>query len=341
MNENFIFALGYYDEVKSNVFIDLRDTPAGLEYNADYSATYTDRSLIDYGCLITYSEPILGNPAADGYILSSTAAGVRSWVASATVPVDDILDWSTDKYTPYSTQGAGHFDNSSTNPTHTNRLNYDGNLYAQALKATLASTSTSNYAVSGSAYATGSYGVYGNGAAYGIYGTLNGLAVLETSYCIAAVATNNNGLKIDCTHGGYVGTISDKKLLYIHDGSVTSGAYNHDSTMISILDNRSGSGGFTLSGSIFKATIGSTVRIDMNPRVAATGGTSYILDTDNALTTSNILSLKNQGTEKAFVNSDGEVELTTVSKGIILKSADGTRYRLTVANGGTLTITAA
>lgn len=32
-----------------------------------------------------YSEPILGNPATDGYILSSTAAGVRSWVADAGV----------------------------------------------------------------------------------------------------------------------------------------------------------------------------------------------------------------------------------------------------------------
>lgn len=36
-----------------------------------------------------------------------------------------------------------------------------------------------------------------------------------------------------------------------------------------------------------------------------------------------------------------EIELTTASDGIILKSPDGTRYRVTVANGGTLSVAAA
>lgn len=36
-----------------------------------------------------------------------------------------------------------------------------------------------------------------------------------------------------------------------------------------------------------------------------------------------------------------DVEITDTTKGIILKSPDGTRYRVTVANGGTLTVTAA
>ena len=31
----------------------------------------------------TGAEPALGNPAANGYVLSSTTAGVRSWVAQA------------------------------------------------------------------------------------------------------------------------------------------------------------------------------------------------------------------------------------------------------------------
>lgn len=37
----------------------------------------------------------------------------------------------------------------------------------------------------------------------------------------------------------------------------------------------------------------------------------------------------------------GDAEITDTTKGVILKSPDGTRYRITVANGGTLTITAA
>lgn len=46
------------------------------------------------------------------------------------------------------------------------------------------------------------------------------------------------------------------------------------------------------------------------------------------------------GTALASISKDGELEETTAGKGIILKSPDGTRYRITVANGGTLTTTA-
>ena len=45
--------------------------------------------------------------------------------------------------------------------------------------------------------------------------------------------------------------------------------------------------------------------------------------------------------EKAFIAKNGTVELTGAGVGIVLRSPDGTRWRLTVANGGTLSITAA
>ena len=38
--------------------------------------------------------------------------------------------------------------------------------------------------------------------------------------------------------------------------------------------------------------------------------------------------------------SIGDVEVSTIAKGLILKSPDGTRYRVTVANGGTLSVAA-
>ena len=38
--------------------------------------------------------------------------------------------------------------------------------------------------------------------------------------------------------------------------------------------------------------------------------------------------------------SSGDVEVDTIAKGVILKSPDGTRYRVTVANGGTLSVAA-
>lgn len=44
---------------------------------------------------------------------------------------------------------------------------------------------------------------------------------------------------------------------------------------------------------------------------------------------------------KLEVIKDGTVELKVTGAGIVMQSPDGTRYRLTVANGGTLTIAAA
>jgi hypothetical protein len=45
-------------------------------------------------------------------------------------------------------------------------------------------------------------------------------------------------------------------------------------------------------------------------------------------------------TEKAKITSSGDMELVTDDKGLILSSANGTRYRITVANDGTVTSTA-
>ena len=48
----------------------------------------------------------------------------------------------------------------------------------------------------------------------------------------------------------------------------------------------------------------------------------------------------NPPTSKVQVYGNGDVELLTTSAGIIMKSPDGTRYKVTVSNGGTLTVTA-
>jgi hypothetical protein len=45
-------------------------------------------------------------------------------------------------------------------------------------------------------------------------------------------------------------------------------------------------------------------------------------------------------TEKAKITSGGDMELVTNGKGLILSSGNGTRYRITVANDGTVTSTA-
>lgn len=93
----------------------------------------------------------------------------------------------------------------------------------------------------------------------------------------------------------------------------------------------------------------STARITVNEATgslyqgeSAAGGVGHSFDNTTAHTGSGkVAQFKSGGNEKAFLNLDGELELTTNSKGIILKSADGTRYRLTIADGGTVSIAAA
>jgi hypothetical protein len=67
-------------------------------------------------------------------------------------------------------------------------------------------------------------------------------------------------------------------------------------------------------------------------------GTSNI--SFNTSTTLNSGSELQSYSEKMRINGDGDIEIFTPGKGIILKSPDGTRYKLTIANGGTVSITA-
>lgn len=59
----------------------------GVVYAADYSTAGVadDRWIPDYGAVKSYAEASLGNPSVTGYVLSSTTAGVRSWVNKANV----------------------------------------------------------------------------------------------------------------------------------------------------------------------------------------------------------------------------------------------------------------
>jgi hypothetical protein len=82
-----------------------------------------------------FSSAITGTPSSTTYL-----RGDGSWqtISSGVTPTDNILHWdgTNSWYVPYTTQAAGKFDSSSTNPLHSNRLNYDGNLYTNKLYLT-------------------------------------------------------------------------------------------------------------------------------------------------------------------------------------------------------------
>lgn len=103
------------------------------------------------------------------------------------------------------------------------------------------------------------------------------------------------------------------------------------------------------SGNIYD--IGSTVRLSVNNGAAnsytaevanSATNSAHIFNNNVALTgTTRLASLQNNSVEKAFVDDDGQYENVIAGMGIILASPDGTRYRLTIANGGTVNVAAA
>jgi len=63
-------------------------------------------------------EPSLGDPSVNGYVLSSTTAGVRSWVVQPTVP--STWPWSSITGTPTTLSGYGITDGVSTSGSYSN-----------------------------------------------------------------------------------------------------------------------------------------------------------------------------------------------------------------------------
>ncbi|MDD5649213.1 MAG: hypothetical protein PHF86_02165 [Candidatus Nanoarchaeia archaeon] len=287
---DFSFGNGYGNlSFTTSLFIsDANATPVGLQYGADYSATFVDRSLVDKGYVIAYAEPSLGNPSIGGYILSSTSDGVRSWIPSSggVTPVSAILDWSTNKYIPYPTKtetgGNCYFYSSGAAgfPDYAGILFLNGVFIPNSI--TIDTTSTG----------IDSHSTVGNGGNF----------------------SSDEGYTLYCTQAGSVAPSSPN----VHiDRLSSAGSSNITADLVEINDNPTTSG--SISGSILKARTGTTVRIDMNPRVATTAGNAYILDTHNVLTTSRILSLKNQGTEKFYVDASGNA----YANGILLGAGGG------------------
>ena len=71
-------------------------------------------------------------------INGATIGPYGTGTGNAITPVDNILDWDAGNswYAPYAVQGAGHFDSGTVDPSHSNRLNYDGDFHATRVYST-------------------------------------------------------------------------------------------------------------------------------------------------------------------------------------------------------------
>jgi hypothetical protein len=267
----------------------------------------------------------------------------------------DILNYSSGKYTPYATQQAGGMlDNSSTDPTHTTRLNYDGYLYATKLYGVseiYCGTGTTyahfnntflEFMISSTARMTFQPSIADGAAALAyLFDTVNTLSTSGAKI----VSFRNHGTErvyIDKDGSLNVNTVGQDAIVtystayyglkalsdshpaaYLYKTNNALGAsdatntveisrlssignYNTTGNLLYIVDNPTTTGG-SISGSILQAVIGATLRIDLNPRVTDSGtNIAYIFDTHNALTSGRkLFSLKNQGTEKFYVDYTG------------------------------------
>jgi hypothetical protein len=253
------------------------------------SAT-TPGTLTIYGSTSGSATIMTASVAGNPVLLLPTTTGTLALTSDIVTPTDDILDWSTDKYTPYAAQQAFlSFDTSSTNPTLTTRLNVNGYFYATSLTGRANSDngvngwSTSGYGVQG--FSTNSTGVYG-----------------QSSTGNAAGFSQNAS-----------GSTSSHVLVLSKLGGGTS---NLTGDIISITDNPTTSG--TISGKVLSATIGSTERISLNPRVTNSGTNSaYLLDTDTALTgTTRILNLSVAGSNKSYLDCNGLWQASNFQAGL-------------------------
>lgn len=105
-----------------------------LNINANFHSTnLQSKSLVLLGSSSGNATIITPAIAGTPMLTLPTTTGTLALTTDIPSLVDDILDWSTNKYTPYAARTAGCFYSGTTAPSSTNRLNYDGNLYANLL----------------------------------------------------------------------------------------------------------------------------------------------------------------------------------------------------------------
>lgn len=162
-------------------------------------------------------------------------------------------------------------------------------------------------------------------------------ALFQISQGITGAASDagNGTARASFSTGGQVtgfkltgGAVSHAGFLAINDSSGTSIGWN---TVTVALD----------SNNIVASAAGGSVWNRSNAADGAAAVAAYSHSSVGwANATARLHVFRNGATEVSQIMANGEYENTVAGGGLVLKSPNGTRYRLTVANGGTLSIAA-
>jgi hypothetical protein len=230
-------------------------------------------------------------------------------LSTGSTPSADILNWSSNKYTPYSSATTNTIYLGTTNPSSTTRLNLDYSLFPTSIN------------------------LGNNITAYGA-STSYPLVVSSTGYgSILNCKGNDNVLFLEAS-GSQTGTNTSSE---ISIQRTISGSTNLTGPNINILDNPTNSG--TRDYKTFSAIIGTTERISLNPRVPdGASAIAYNLDTHNSLSTlgTKLLSIKNSGIEKFYIDYDGYLALNQGLYAGTLDIVSGTDFSLVSKTGITI-----
>jgi hypothetical protein len=155
-------------------------------------------------------------------------------------------------------------------------------------------------------------------------------------------AQGNSALRLNTTgsFNSALGLLS----LYSNNGSSNSGLGTYALYANTTGSNNSAvgshAGRYIADGSTANAITNNSVFIGNGTKALANNQTNQTVIGHNAIGNgSNTVTIGNSSVTGNFFS--GNIESTTVSGGVILKSPDGTRYKLTIANGGTVTVSAA
>lgn len=203
-------------------------------------------------------------------------------------PVDSILNWETDKYSPYTSKQTGlNFYTGNTAPDGTTRLNINGYFYA-----------------------TRFYSTYFGGGLFS--GTSINAANQGTTLGAQVMTIKGGGFQ---GNKGIVRIINDADIDENEDGChllelirTTNLTGNVDGHIIKVIDNPTTTG--TTAGKVFTAEVSNTERIFLYPRVPnSSNNIAYLLDTVNNLTASGakLLWIGNNGVEKYSIDKSGFV----------------------------------